>query len=412
METEKRRAFIIHFLYLAIVIAIAVYLCRYALPALLPFVVALLVALLLKPIIRFLHEKCHVHKGIASTVVVLLFYALIGFLLTIVFIKIFSAAKAFFIGLPATYANSIQPWLMETFGSLQAFASRLDPQVAAAYDVIAANLTQTLGDAVSTLSKTVVGGVTSFTFRTPGLLLNVLIAIIATVFIAVDWSLLGRFISQQLSPKMRSLIDNIRTHLGRTLGRYIRSYALILLITFAELTVGLSIIGVENQFAIAAAIALFDILPVVGSGTVLIPWGILSVIQGDYLRALGLGIVYVVIIIVRNIIEPKIVGNHVGLHPIVTLSSMVVGTYIFGPIGLLGLPVTLALIKSLNDEGVIHLYDNSVSLTGRCKKDRTHDPKVAQDSGGPSETESEQDASAGGEDARQPHNPTDANMGD
>ena len=83
MKTEKKRAFIINFLYFVILLAIAIYLCRYALPVLLPFVVALLVALLLKPVIQFLHEKCHVHKGVASTVIVLLFYALIGFLLSL-----------------------------------------------------------------------------------------------------------------------------------------------------------------------------------------------------------------------------------------------------------------------------------------------------------------------------------------
>lgn len=63
------------------------------------------------------------------------------------------------------------------------------------------------------------------------------------------------------------------------------------------------------------------------------------------------------IVIVRNIIEPKIVGQHVGLHPIVTLLAMVVGTYVFGPIGLLGLPVALAIAVSMNDAGVIHLYN-------------------------------------------------------
>ena len=367
--TEKKRAFIIDFLYFAIILTIAIYLCRYALPVLLAFVIAVLVALLLKPVIRFLSEKCHVHKGVASTVIVLLFYALIGFLLTILCIKLVAVAKDFFLSLPRTYSNTIQPFLMRTFDALQAFAAKLNPQAAAAYDVVAANVTKTLGDSVSTLSKTVVGSVTSFTIRTPRLLLNILICIIATVFIAVDWSLLGSFINKQLSPKTSLLIENIRTHLGRTLGRYIRSYALIMFITFAELAIGLSIVGVENQLLIAAVVAAFDILPVVGSGTVLIPWVIISVIQADYLRALGLGILYVVLVIVRNIIEPKIIGDHVGLHPIVTLTSMVVGTYVFGAIGLLGLPVTLALIKSLNDEGVIHLYDNSVSLTGKARGD-------------------------------------------
>lgn len=408
MKTEKKRAFIINFLYFVILLAIAIYLCRYALPVLLPFVVALLVALLLKPVIQFLHEKCHVHKGVASTVIVLLFYALIGFLLTLLCIKIIAMAKTFFLALPATYSNTIQPWLMKMFDALQEFASKLNPQAAAAYDVIASNVTQTLGETISVLSKTVVGGVTSLTFRTPKLLLDVLIAIIATVFIAVDWSLLGKFISKQLSEKSLMLVEKTRTHLGRTLGRYIRSYALIMLITFCELALGLTIVGVKNQLLIAAIVAVFDILPVVGSGTVLIPWTIMSIIQGDYLRALGLGLVYVVIVVVRNIIEPKIVGQHVGLHPIITLTGMVLGVYVFGGIGLLGLPVTLALIKSLNDEGVIHLYDNSVSLTG-ASKGASRSKRAAEAPVMPEPEPAPSEATAG---AQAEKNASDADMGD
>lgn len=370
MDTEKQRVFIIRFIYFIVVLGIAIFACRFALPAMLPFVIALLVALLLQPAIRFFHEKCRVHKGVASVVLVMLFYALIVFLLTILSIKLITTAKDFFLTLPARYYGTIQPWLIDTFDSLQAFANRLDPQAVAAYDVVAANLTQTLGDAVSSLSKTVVGGATTLTMGLPGLLVDVIIAVIATVFIATDWSLLGRFISRQLSPKTRGLVENIRTHLGLTLGRYIRSYALIMFITFVELSIGLSIVGIKSPFGIAVVIALFDILPVVGCGTVLIPWCVISVIQGDLLRALGLIIVYLVILVIRNVIEPKIIGDHVGLHPIITLMGMVVGLYVFGPIGLLGLPITLALIKSLNDEGVIHLYDNSIPLNKKPKGDR------------------------------------------
>ncbi len=408
METEKQKRFIIRFVYFAIILGIAIFLCRFALPKLLPFVIAIIVALLLNPAIRFLHKKCHVHKGVASVVLVLLVYSVVIFLITILCIKLASGAKNFFIGLPATYANSIQPWLVETFDRLQAFVNKLDPQVAAAYDVVAANLTETLGSAISSLSRTVVGGVTSFTLSTPGFLLDTLIAIIATVFITVDWSLLGRFISKQLSPKTNSLIENIRTHLGRTLGQYVRSYALIMFITFCELALGLSIIGIKNQFAIAAVIALFDILPVVGSGTVLIPWAIISAITGNYLQALGLGILYVVVLIIRNIVEPKIIGEHVGLHPIITLSSMVIGTYVFGPVGLLGLPVTLALIQSLNDEGVIHLYDNSVTLVGKNKSDDSdeangqapNDAPLEHQEDGQSQDQEDQEASATGSSRR------------
>ena len=356
METEKRRAFIINFLYFAIILGLVIFFCRFALPTVLPFVIAFVVSVVLKPVITFLKEKCRVNKGVASIVIVLLFYAVIAFLLTAVGIKAFSTAKDFFIGLPRLFSTTIQPALVNFFNAVERLVAYVNPEASSVYNTIEQNVTQTLASYVSALSGRVVGGVTSMTFRAPGWLLNVLITIIATVFISVDWSVLSEFILRQCSDKTRSMLDNIRTHLGRTLGSYIRSYALILVITFAELAIGLSIIGVDGAFGIAALIAVFDILPVVGSGAVLIPWTIICLVRANYLRALGLGILYIVLVIVRNIIEPKIIGERVGLHPIVTLSSMVVGTYVFGPIGLLGLPVTLALLQSLNADGVIHLF--------------------------------------------------------
>lgn len=240
-----------------------------------------------------------------------------------------------------------------------------------AFDVISSNVTSALSNAVSSLSMKVVGWATNMTIKTPGLLLNALITVIATVFFCIDWPVLRAFVVHQMKPRTAELFAAVRTHLGKTLGRYIRSYALILLVTFSELSIGLLIIGVNNPFGTAALISIFDILPVVGSGTVLLPWAVICVIQANYSRALGLFIIYIVILIVRNIIEPKIVGDHVGLHPLVTLSSMVVGVYIFGAVGLLGLPVTLALLVSLNEAGVIHLYKPVPAGTGATEEDAT-----------------------------------------
>lgn len=369
METEKRRKFIIDFLYFAIVVGIAIFLCRYALHAVLPFLIALLVSLVLRPIIQFLRDKCRIQKGVAGAVVVLLFYLLIGFLLTILCIKIVSAAKDFFMNLPVIYSTSIEPWLNGILDSTEAFAQRLDPEVAAAYDVVSANITESIGQSIGSLSKTVVSGATSITLKTPKLLLNMLITVIATFYLANDLPLLREFILRQCSEKTHNLLHNIREHLSRTLWRYVKSYALILFITFCELCVGFLIIGIPNFAGTAGIIALFDILPVVGSGTVLLPWTIICVIQGNYLRALGLIILYVIVTIIRNILEPRIVGTHVGLHPLVTLLSMVVGTYIFGAVGLLGLPVTMALINSLNAEGVIHVFKKApISTDGNKPK--------------------------------------------
>jgi len=358
MQQEKRKRFIVNFLYFAIILGITILITRYALGVLMPFLIALVVSLLLQPLVQFLREKVRLHKGFAGIFVVLLFYALISFLLVILGAQIFSAAKSFFIRLPALYTDSIAPWVQDTLASLETFTAKLDPDVAAAYSALTANIATSLSDTVVNVSKSVVTGVTSITLKTPGFLLKLIITVIATIFLSIDFPQIKAFIIRQLSDKNRDLLHNIHVHLSRTLGRYTRSYALIMLITFAEISIGLAIIGVKNAFAIGALIAVFDILPVVGSGMVLLPWTIIALISGNYARAIGLGILYVVVIVVRNVMEPKIVGDRVGLHPIVTLLSMVLGTFIFGGIGLLGLPITLALIHSLNKDGVIHLYEN------------------------------------------------------
>ena len=362
MQLEKRRQFIINFLYFAIILGIVILLARYALGVLMLFLIALIIAFLLKPAVAYLNTKVKLPRGVAGIVLVVVFYALLGLLFTVLGVQLFSAAKSFFLTLPSLYTNSIVPWLHKAFDSLQEFVGHLDPDATASYNVIAEKVTKSVGDAVVTVSKSVVEWVTSSTLKAPKLLLNLLIMVImviSTIFLTVDFPKNQAFVMRQLTPHWRSLLHNARVQLGRTIWSYVRSYAMILVITFTEIFIGLSIIGIDNAAGIAIAIAIFDILPVVGSGLVLLPWTIYTLISGNLAAGIGLGVLYVVVIVVRQIMEPKIVGDRVGLHPIVTLLSMVLGSYLFGGIGLLGLPITIALIHALNKEGAIHLYKMS-----------------------------------------------------
>ncbi len=127
-------------------------------------------------------------------------------------------------------------------------------------------------------------------------------------------------------------------------------------ITFIELSIGLSILRIENSIIIAFLISIFDILPVLGTGGIMIPWTIITALQGNIPMAFALLVVYLVVTIIRNIIEPKIVGSQIGLHPVVTLISMFVGAQLFGVIGLFGFPITLSLLRHLNDTGAIKLF--------------------------------------------------------
>lgn len=122
------------------------------------------------------------------------------------------------------------------------------------------------------------------------------------------------------------------------------------------MSIGLSILKISNSILIAALIAIIDILPILGTGGILLPWAIISIITGNIGLAIGLVSLYLLILIIRQVLEPKIVGNQIGLHPIVTLICMFVGAQLLGFIGLFLLPILVTILKKMNDEGVIRIF--------------------------------------------------------
>lgn len=356
--TVKRKRFLINFAFFALIFAISIFIIRFALPALFPFFVAFIVTVLLRPVVRFLHNKLKINTRIASVILVILFYATIGVIVVWLIIELVSLLADRVKDLPSFFQNQIRPFLVSLFDEIQKLLHNFDPEMAIDFDDTANSLLSSLGSTVMSFSGTFVGKLTDIAVSVPTFLLNIVIMVVATIFLLVDFESIMRFIKKQLSDKTNDLIHNIATHLGRVLKKYILSYSLIMLITFAEIFAGLSIIGIKYSALIAALIAVFDILPVVGSGLILAPWAIISLILGNIGQAIGLFILWAVLCVVRQIIEPKIVGNSVGMHPFLTLFAMLAGNFIYGGIGILLLPIALALCQSLNSAGVVKIYKN------------------------------------------------------
>ena len=172
----------------------------------------------------------------------------------------------------------------------------------------------------------------------------------------MDYDRITGFFIRQMSEKAQEVFWEIKTYVTGTLFVCIRSYALIMSITFVELSIGLTVVGIENAVVIALLIAVFDILPVLGTGGIMIPWAAITAIQGEFKLALALFAVYIVVTIIRNIIEPKIVGSQLGLHPVATLASLFLGAQLFGVVGLFGFPIGLSLLRYLNEQGTIKIF--------------------------------------------------------
>ena len=136
---------------------------------------------------------------------------------------------------------------------------------------------------------------------------------------------------------------------------------MILGIPFVEMVIGLSVLKLCRFytggyiFAIALVTAVVDIMPVLGTGTILIPWAVISFCTGKFGLGVGLLVLYAIIGVIRQIVEPKLVSAQLGLPPYLTLAAMYIGTQLFGFLGLFLLPLLLTLLKVLNDEGILHI---------------------------------------------------------
>lgn len=370
MEIEKKRKFIINILYFAIILAIVWVILEWGLSLIMPFIIAFLISWALQRPIRFLSEKLRVHKKILAIFLVLLFYCTIGLLIALLIIKSFSAVGELIASLPTLYEAHINPLIGKIYDSLESSFIRLDPELMNALDTLIQDSAASIGEIISGLSMTVAGAVSGAASSLPGFLIRLLLMVISTFFISMDYDRLMGFILRQFNDRTQELFFQIKKYIIGTLFVCIRSYALIMSITFVELSIGLHILRVENAFLIALLIAVFDILPVLGTGGIMIPWAIITFLLGNYSLAIGLAVLYVVITIIRNILEPKIVGGNIGLHPVVTLISLFVGAQLFGVVGLFGFPIFLSLLVNLNKNGTIHLFKMDES------KESAESPKV------------------------------------
>lgn len=347
-----RKRFIINTAYFGLLAALAYVFVRYAMPLVSPFILAFVIAFLLHRPANYLSKYVKLPKSLIAFLLVVLFYGLAGTAFTLLGIKAVGSLSAQIVKLPDFYAQTLQPMIVAIFDSLEDSISRIDPALVSFLNEGSTDLVTTLGNRVTSLSLGIIAGLSDFATALPSVLIKALLMIISTFFIALDYDKIVAYFKSHISGRSVEVVYQIRQYLFNTLFVVIRSYLLIMTLTFTELSIGFSIIGLENALLIALAIAIFDILPVLGTGGVMIPWIVISFLQGNLQLAFSLLVIYGVVTVVRNIVEPKIVGGQLGLHPVVTLMSMFVGASLLGAIGLFGFPIGLSLLQYLSAHGI------------------------------------------------------------
>lgn len=354
-ETNKRKRVITNIIYWTLIAAIVFLVFKYLIGLIWPFFLAFLFSWLLRPLIRVMTEKWRMRYNISAAICLVLFFLVAGGILTAIIFRIVSTASDMVGAIPSLYTDTIEPGLKRALTGIEELLLRVSPEMYTMVDDSLGNVISSISSAVAQFSVKAVTVVSGWVTKLPSLLLSLLICLIATVFMTMDFPGITAFVLRQIPAKTKRIITETMDSLKNVVFRFGKGYLIVMLITFSEILIGLLIIRQSNAGLIAAAIAIFDIFPIVGAGMILAPWAIITIIGGAYAKGVGLLALWIIVIIVRQIIEPRIVGRSVGLHPLVTLMSMFVGTKLFGGIGLFGLPITCAIVKSLNDGDVIHV---------------------------------------------------------
>lgn len=347
---RQKLSFIVNVIYYALIVCLAYAAIQYVFPIIMPFLLGGGIVLLIRRPSVALARALHWHDKTASIFLLILFYILLFVLAALVWSHFFSGAGNLLSQLPDFYTDQMIPALDAFFTWLRKTVGAIDPSLVTVLDAGFQEMTSFLAQAVSALSSVAFTTLSALLVGMPSLIIDIVLLVVSSFYFAADYARVTGAIWSHLPEKWRHRLQDVQGKLSRSLGIYAKSYTLIFFMTWAELLVGLLILRIPYALPISIAIAVCDIMPILGTGTILIPWTIVSVLLGDYSMAAGIGILYLVITAVRNVVEPKLVGKQIGLHPLLTLISMIVGAHLFGLLGLFGFPVGLSILVQFHDK--------------------------------------------------------------
>ena len=343
-----KRAFLQGVAFWGVVLGLCYLGLRYALPCFLPLVLGAVMAAALHPAAAGLCQRTGWRYRPCAVLVAVAALTALGLLLWGIGGLVVRQGSALLPQLPAFYRQTLLPLVEDLRERLQSI------QQSRGTAGWGSSLEELLQNAVTSLSRRVVSWLGSVASSVPSILLTLTFTVLSTIFFLQDYTGITGLVVRSLPGRwLRPIVESKRYLLG-AVQKVLFAYLCIMFITFGEIALGLWLLRVPYFAAIAFAIALLDILPFIGSGLFLIPWGAYHLLISRQ-TALGVGLLllYAVVTVVRMWIEPRIVGGRIGLHPLATLTAMYAGLKVFGFWGLLLAPLGVTLLLHLRQGGYL-----------------------------------------------------------
>ncbi len=320
-----------------------------------PFLIAIVISFFLNPLVTALEKNTKLHRGVATFIIIFLIVALFSGVVTFIIIQLINGLTYLNTEVPShvqILSRYIQAYvtntLLPTWTHITHLINSLDQSQQLTIEQNMNHIGQRLANGLSDFGTRIITLLTNFIVSLPNIVTIVVFICLATFFITKDWYKLGEAFQDKLPESIVESLNNIYEGLRKAFMGFVRAHLTLISITALIVLVGLLILRVAHPVTIAFLTGLADFLPYLGTGTVFIPWIVYCYFSGHYFMTIGLAILYAVVIIQRQVMEPKIISSNIGLNPLPTLVALFVGFKLFGFLGLVLGPIVLIIFKTLS----------------------------------------------------------------
>lgn len=357
-----------------------VYLVPPLLGLFMPFVLALVVAWLLNPVVKALQKRLGLPRGLLSLLLILLAFAAVGGVLFALGNSLFTEVSSLVNNWQGVW-DSIQTGINEVGQALDKWLAYLPEEVEGFLNELLGKLTVWVNTALPELLKGFAGRAGNFAMSIPSFVVALIVFIMGAYFITADYPHLRFMVTDHMPEPVRGFFSHVKhTALG-AFGGYVRAEVIISIGVFLILLVGFLLIDQGYAVLLAVVLAILDFIPIIGSGTVMVPWAIIDLLMGNWFHAVGLMVVWGVVCVFRRVAEPKAVGSQTGLSPILSLVSMYVGMRLAGVLGMILGPIVCLVVINVCRTGIFDglVADVSLAAADTAALLRDHPPRASRE---------------------------------
>ncbi len=323
-----------------------------------PFVFGFLFAWMLEPLVRFFINKTPISRPLVSILLILLICGLLG-----------SGVAYLIYELVQQFSNLSSNWsdvwqditigISQAFAAIEQFTSYLPKELTEVAHSISEDFLSWLQ---SFGTESIIPKTTSFAIKLPSLLLSLLFFLMSLYFILADYQTVGNTLTKWMPYNLKAFIKFVKHDFHSALFGYLRVQLLLSSVVFFILLLGFSLLRIQYALLLAFGLAILDFIPIVGAGTLVVPWAIISLFSGDFKRAFALILIFIVIALFRRIAEPRFLGAQIGLHPLLSLFSIYVGMKTFGVLGMVLAPTLFFVCLRILASGIFDPLQRDLNM--------------------------------------------------